>query len=76
MKIFKYKNVGYKRITDATLLDYSLQEKAEKTLKYQCFLVFLYFETKMRCFQYFQGLKIELIIPFVLKIKFIVIKMY
>lgn len=35
MKIFKYKNVGYKRITGDAQLDYSLQIKAEKILKCQ-----------------------------------------
>jgi len=32
------------------------------------FFIYLMLEIRMQCFQYFQGLKIELIIPFVLKL--------
>lgn len=48
MKIFKYKNVGYKRIIGDTQLDYSLQRKTDKTLKYQCFLGFYVFILKIK----------------------------
>lgn len=52
MKFFKYRNVGYKRITGDTQLDYSLKKKREsiKISMLSCFFVCFYVEIKKLVF--------------------------